>query len=906
MFDDCHLRLGQAPFACTTPMTATLLASLYALPHHEERPLYPILAAAAHGQPWSTSLAVAPEATTVAVGAMLRAVMLATPDMEPGAIVADGLPVGSRARVHLEALRDLWRANPGVVPADLAAMKDFLGTSAADALQPMVVIRDRAAMHLTRLEAAVLDRLERHHGVPQPDDCDVQRLVIAPGLAQAGANSLLGHVQRNLLNGAATRVPADDSLAILSVRDSLTEAEAVAAIIQRWLREDPAPAPGEIAVILPDCGPRVGHLGDAFANAGLVPSGLPAVTARRNHGGETVLHFVQCRRRPAPAMALASLYCSPVLCWPTSFGHGLARAVMQGSYASDDVGALDERGTTLLRSIRAPAPRSNRQLGRELRHLRKLLTHDPALHDDCIEAIGAALRIEALLRAGLATAAPDWDAVIALAGAYKTPAALRGPAYLGGIAILLAHEAPVRAVRKLVIMGFNDGAWPGLPGGNPFFLDSEVAAIAEATGLTLPSRASALDAALHGLVRQIGAARDQAVLVFSDRNLAGNALAPSSSLPLIARLVDGVTKPDDLICALSSADATIWDRLIDWRPRQAFAPIVAPDILPHFDLGCDLLALRTKSDGSVAAQSPSRLEKLLVSPLAWVLGELNATHVSWQPERLGVMLRGSLAHEVFELLFKPGRNHPDDRAIEQAVPVLLDARIHAIAPFLESSAWAVERSAMAADITTAAKHWSLALTAMGAEIIGNEFWLSGTVFGHPVHGKADCLVRLPDGQLIVVDYKKSSSGTRRRRLNNGWDLQVELYRRMTVRIDERSGDDARRIAAALDAGNRAPGVAYHTLNDGRFLVNGIDWGDGIATEHIDVIDGDIAVRALDLVQSRMAALRAGQIATNSTADADFFSKKASLGAYALDESPLVTAFMRRHPDPSVGMEELGA
>jgi hypothetical protein len=180
-------------------------------------------------------------------------------------------------------------------------------------------------------------------------------------------------------------------------------------------------------------------------------------------------------------------------------------------------------------------------------------------------------------------------------------------------------------------------------------------------------------------------------------------------------------------------------------------------------------------------------------------------------------------------------------------------RIRAIAPFLQSPAWLVERRTLESEIVKAARHWSQVLTALGAEIVGNEFWLSGEIFGHPVHGKADCLLRLPDGQAVVIDYKKSSSTGRRKRLKAGWDLQVDLYRRMNVRLDEESSEPVQRIAAAL-ATNRLPGVAYHMLNDGGVLVNGLT---EIESDHLEVIDGDIAEQAVAQIEARFAALRAG-------------------------------------------------
>ncbi|KPH67129.1 PD-(D/E)XK nuclease family protein [Novosphingobium sp. ST904] len=194
----------------------------------------------------------------------------------------------------------------------------------------------------------------------------------------------------------------------------------------------------------------------------------------------------------------------------------------------------------------------------------------------------------------------------------------------------------------------------------------------------------------------------------------------------------------------------------------------------------------------------------------------------------------------------------------------------------------------------------MVLKSLDAEIVGNEFWLSGELFGHPVHGKADCLLRLPDGQPIVVDYKKSSSGTRRQRLQKGWDLQVDLYRRMSVRLDERSNESVVRIAEALSGWTKLPAVAYHTLNDGNVLLNGIDEFD---SAEVELVAGDIAEHALALISARFDALKAGRLDTNTTADEKFFQRSAALGTYALEDSPLIAAFMRDDINPSVALTD---
>ena len=901
MFEDCYLRLGKGRFASCTALTPALLASLYALPERADVPLRPILEAMGDGQPWSESFAVAPDQTTVAVAGMLRQVMMATIDLDPALIDTSMLPDGSRAKTHLEALIALWRSHSEVTPSEIRKLGDLLAYGAGDALQQTgVILRCNDPRH-SALERAVLAHLEAHHGLIAPEDADYQRLIITPPAAAAPAQTLLGHVQRHSLDPAATGHARDDSIAILSTRDSLTETEAAAAIIQHWLRADPTLRPSDVAVILPGGSHHAFALGETFTRAGLHVSSLPGTATRRNVGGEAVLHFLQCCRRPAPAMALASLYCSPVLCWPPAVGNELARCVMQGDFEPYAARELSGRPATLFTLIRSPSPSTNGQLKEHLRRFRALLCEDEVLEADVLEAKVQIARLSAAIGTAPDSAEPEWDKLIQFGAAYQPIQAERGAYNLGGVSVLHAQELPSRRYRRLVVLGFNDGCYPASPSGNPFFLDSEVALIAEKTGLKLPSQASHLDTALATFTRQLSAASEQAILLISERDRLGAALSPSSTLPLIARLVEGCDDPEKLVVALSRGEGTIWDRLIDWRARPEVKSAQAPEIPANFDLGTNLLDLRRKEDGTPRPQSPSRLENLLVSPLAWVLGELGAKHVAWAPETLDVMLRGSLAHEVFERLFVAGSDHPDDATITSRVPELLTDRIRALAPFLQGAAWTVERLALESEITTSAKHWSRVLRSLGAEIVGNEFWLAGNLLGHPVHGKADCLLRLPDGQPVVVDYKKSSSGTRRQRLNKGYDLQVDLYRRMGVRVSEKSGEGVVRIAETLTAWNGLPAVAYHTLNDGAVLINGAN---GIDDDHVEVIEGDIAQNAIALVKARFEALKAGRIDLNTTADAKYFQKQAALGTYALDDSPLVSAFMRDDDAPSVDLADI--
>ena len=902
MFDGAYLRIGSGSIAGCQPLSVSLISSLYALPAFPEVSVREILAQQIDGAPWAASFTVAPDQTASAVSAMLHRVMSATRDLEPGNIDPGKLPDGERAQAHLQALTDLWVSNPEVASPEMQTIKAFLGCSADDALQPVAVIWDRHDTNLSPLERCVLERLEAHHGILDQSDADYSRLVASRQLASAPENRLLGNVQRHLLDPVSDLIEADDSLAILSVRDSLTECEAAVGIIQNWLARDLDLRGSDIGVLIPGTDDYALYLEEAFALAGLAASSLPGVAQQRNVGAEAVLLFVQCRRRPAPAMALASLYASPVLVWPAETGSQLATRVMDGDFSPRLAKDLKGKPLDLFELVRSPAPVSARQLAGQLRSFAKLLTKEERLQDAVREARGQIARLTAMLDSATDSGEPDWERIIKDAASYQDIPASKRSHFLGGVNILLSSERPVRAFRKLLVLGFNDGQYPRPPVGNPFFLDSEIALIEETTGLSLPAQAHQLCRGLDLLTRQFKSVSDQAIILFSERNREGGSLSPSSSLPLITRLIRGMDDPDRYVVPLERAAATIWDRLINWASHPEMRVAEKPAVPEFFELGRNLLDLRQEAEGRPRPQSPSRLETLLVSPLAWLLGELGAKHIPWQPEQLTVKLRGSLAHEVFERLFVPESPFPGDTEVETRVPELLLDRIKAIAPFLQTATWVVERRTLEAEIIKSAKRWTLVLTTLGAEIMGNEFWLTGDIFGHPVRGKADCLIRLPSGLPVIVDYKKSSTAGRRKRLSARWDLQVDLYRKMSVGVDERSSTEVLNIAACLDTWQQLPAVAYHLLNDGGVLINGAD---DLDTTYVEIIAGDIAENALAQIEARFRRLKVGQLETNTTGDEKFYKTKASLGVYAFSASPLINAFMRDSVVPSGIVEGAG-
>jgi hypothetical protein len=429
---------------------------------------------------------------------------------------------------------------------------------------------------------------------------------------------------------------------------------------------------------------------------------------------------------------------------------------------------------------------------------------------------------------------------------------------------------------------FTDGLYPTRPRANPLFLDSEITAIRTTTSLQLRGRAEGLAESLYLFDQQLQAVAESVTFLIPWRDLSGARQQPSAGLSLVARAISDIEEAHDLVLDLSRLPPGNWP-----VAHHRLPPLPEPDDLPEalsFP-GLDLLALRRKDDGTSKPQSPSRLETLLVSPLAWLLDEVGAGDMSWSAEDLDVMAKGNIAHDVFEHVFLKDRPVPEPAELTAAVSEAYDRALTRHAGCLRSASWEMERSGLEREILQAALRWREHLLALGAKIIGNEIWLAGEAHGINLHGKADAILELPDGELLVVDHKKSGTSARRRRMEAGWDLQAGLYRDMLARPFRRDGDGMDPLIG------RKVGIAYHLMNDGGLLTSGLVPAEGSPARDMGDTVNDAAVAML---AERLAQLGAGRVMLNTSADEGFFKKEAGFTPYALtDGSTLVTAFIRQ-------------
>jgi len=842
-----------SPATCALrPVTEELLAEVYLAPRGAELCVVDHLGP---GAPWSDSFATAPEETARAVEAGLAAVARASPRLDPSDIAPESLPEG-RARRHLAALRDLWR-DLGTLPEPLNTWHHVLRCTAAAALEPLPPA-GRACPFATPAEAALDGTLRAHHGDAQGP----------PPSAMAPEGTALRRLQDRLGRPSESVAP-DSSIGCHGLRDPGEEAEFAAALAQSLLDKGNVDHPGEIGLLAPDGPAYALPLQEAFDRVGLPLSGLPADPAQRDTAGEVLSLLLVLLEGPAPRTALASLCIAPGMPWPAEAGRRMAREVIDRGW-SRSAAEFTGPARDLLDALR-PCDTPGQLFAR----LGVIAGAAPGadLHPR-VAALKAATGNEI-----------DWPLLHRLAA--PTAVAASGPdRFVEGVSLFSEATLPWRPVRQLIVAGMAGRHWPRPPGSDPFFTEGEIATIRD-TGLMLEGRRQKLARGLELFRRQLGAATEGLTLLVPAMDLRGERLTPSTGLALIAHML-GADETADLVHDMRSAPTKDWPVAASTPDPvlRGGAPELPQDGLVHIQRGLgtpdrpgiDLLRLRETGDGPLP-HSPSRLETLLVSPLGWLLEELGAKELAWAPETLDVMTLGTLMHKVLEEVFPEGVEIPDEAARAARMPEALNTAIRRHAQWLTDAAWATERANLLREAHDICAAWAGFLQDTRAAVLHNEIALRGDHGGLPLHGKADCLLKLPDGRLIVVDHKRSSANGRRDRMAKGWDLQVALYRAMLERPSEESP------LTRLVAEEARVVTAYHMLRDGAVLSD----AGGAEVPRVETASEDASVNAMDHLARVLAEVGAGTVRLNREGDAKAFEKDRGIKAYAL-ENPLVAAF----------------
>lgn len=817
---------------------------------------------------WSRSLEVAEKETLAVVGGTLAKLLEGRGPNRPLSPDESGcLP--ERARRHLHDLVRLHEASGALLPAPLAAMSLVLSAPLPITSRQVVVYHQSRVLPLSPWQKALLEKVAADCTIPP--DPHLENLQCASCEMPGSEGGALSHIQNHLFSAPSGKVERDASIQWVAARDYLEEVEVVAGMIQNALRQDPSLRYGDMALLLPRDPVYQGAVRAVFASAGLPLSAPDAETSIRDIGRETVFHFLLTLKGPAPAMARAALVTSPLMPWTAEKGNYLADRIMNGDGEVDELRNFER---FIAGEAALPA-----DLDAALLWFSRFLRAGEGMETHLGRGRQAISRVREMLH-GMESV--PWERIRAVAAPESCSGKGEGSLTREGIALFDEGEEPWRRVRNLFVLGFTSGHYPLLPGASALFAESDLELLNERLGYAVETRTGIARRRRELFRRQLLSASGHVTLLMPRRDGMGESIHASESLTFMAQLVDGVTSPDDIVLDLDrGADRErVW--LLARAPEAMPTPpraLVCDDIrLPH-----NLLKLRSNADGEQKPESPSGLETLMVSPLAWLFRRFTMEPKEWAPEELDTMGKGTLAHGVFEQLFAPGLKIPDSEEIRSRVPLVLQVAVEEVAPFMLLPEWRVELRHLEREILEAALRWGEVLLRLKAEVMGVEVKLHGWLDDLPLTGNADLLLKLPGNRMYIVDYKKSKSRARRERMSKGYDSQAHLYRLML-----RTGG-AEEGSAMASAGEI--GVLYYMLNDQTALADTSGWSGGTLGGFHE-LGNDISANAMELIRERIAQLEKGIVALNGAEDGKWFEKTAGMKPYALDTSPLIRLFLK--------------
>ncbi len=592
---------------------------------------------------WVESFSVSPLETSAAIeGALMQVISASDPTATFS--ITDFGDLAERPRQHLNDLVRLAEMLEGKLPPDLSVVREMILADAADAVQRIFVYHIKKIPALTRWQVSLIEKLNGDAKVSPDSHLAAKLNELLSGTQAPKMTNGLTTLQAQLFLPTTGSVSLDQTVQWLGARDFLEEVEVAAGMVQTMLEEHPDLKPADIGLLLPESFEYSVAVEDAFTLAGLALSGLPVERWRRDLGREVLFHFLYCRQKPAPAMVLAVCLSSPLMPWSREDGAVLAQRIMDGDYRLrplssfgkdaramlDLIGEGDESPATLLQAVQLFIPLLNG--GDEF--VGYVLQARVTADSICAQLEGAVdidwlnLRRSVNPRYITTGESPDFN--------------------LEGITVWREGHEPWRSVRHLIVFSFTKGNYPTVPGSSPVFVADDLKAIRYNLGLPVETPDDELMHRRARFKRQLAAVSDFVSFLVPRRNPSGDAQAPSESIVFMQQLF-GTT--EGILLELDAAADRARARYLSQAALDEPEPprvITSNDI--HFER--DLLALRMDSEGQLKPESPSSLETLMVSRLAWLLRRLGAEPLGWAPEGPNVMLLGTLAHQVFEELFQ--------------------------------------------------------------------------------------------------------------------------------------------------------------------------------------------------------------------------------------------------------------
>lgn len=442
-------------------------------------------------------------------------------------------------------------------------------------------------------------------------------------------------------------------------------------------------------------------------------------------------------------------------------------------------------------------------------------------------------------------------------------------AYLNSINVIAEDELYLSTTKHLFIVGFNDGHYPKQLPKQGVFSHQQWDKLAKNTKLDLYLQDRVYNLNKNLLLNQIQSATDSITFISNSLDLHGDKQNVSSTLSNIAFTFKDI-KEEEL-------DTHKYLILLEKEDKEPFfyskvkndkeiKPYHQPNT-KDLNLGLDLFSLRKESDGSYKPESPSSLEKLMISPLAWLLYRQGLESKVWDIEKLDPATEGTIAHGVYEDCFNKQFPYGNIEDLDNKIK----NRIQTHAPYLEQHHLSMAKEDLTNEIKKSIEIFKELIDTCGIKILQAEEQLTGNFSDIKIAGRTDVILEM-DNKKIVVDYKKSGSIKRIKRMENGYDHQLLLYRQML------NDDDAI--------------TAYFTLKDSTLIVDKLLKYTSNKNYDIKCIDKDCSINAQCLLEDNIEDLKRGTIKLNIIGDEKLWDDRGVTASYTLNSS-LLSIFTKK-------------
>ena len=758
--------------------------------------------------------------------------------------------------------------------------KTWLDNSSLPALHDVIPIYLPEMFQFECWQKQVLDKLNQ---LFQQDNCSEKIHEILKEQITDNFNQSKGLTQLSQSIFSVSdikKIKQQDGLSLISARDALEEMELVVAAIQNALNNNISIE--DIAVVIP--------VNSRYENLLPLLLNKAGINASHHHGSKRYFqwadqlirdcaifyHRTLYSRFPAEAMILGAIFVNPLMPWSVRKGQNLFDDFQRkGAQAFVDYADSSSSESKLLDLIIKPEKFSIitwlKSIAEALRFSADKRLPQKKDFLERIDSIDALLQIytgktdEEVLQSVISQIAPQAFSIQEEEGGYIK----------NGILIINEHEWLIKPVKHLFILGFNQGAFQPnkyMPG--VFSEDGWKKISLEAS---LPVYEQIIDHTRfeNCFSHMLSRAVDSITIMLSEQGFDGESISGSETLLDIALCFQLAQDVDpQLLLKRMVNDKTDFPFLVR---SSNLKPVIVKDmdVVEDLNLGIDLLKLNKDANGNQRPESPSSLEKLMVSPLSWLLYRNGLQPKGWDVQDLNHTLKGTIAHKVFELHFNPEQQWSIGNFEE-----MFEAALLSEASYLLEPKWRMEKTQLKNEIIKSLKPFIEWCEKQSWEISLMEQRLQGKMFGIAVAGYVDAV--FSNGKkALVLDYKKSKSDKFVTRLNKGFDLQTMIYRKLYKQEKTEN--------IAIHSG-------YYTLNDQRLV---LDYYKDTGLDDIEQVELETSSiknqyeQAEKKIRQRIKQLKSGTVELNTEGDAKYWEDLgvSSLG-YAIDDNPIIKQFIK--------------